>query len=223
MTTSDSSSYATDYGQHTPMLQITPGRDCRLWPYLKAPDCTRALYRCKSKALQGMPVDYDYTLAGETKCSSIKNPKSVGVFDKANSTVNVPSMVGAVYEGYVTPENKGCSSPYPYSSKFCDPSLAYKSKGSTPWASEGYVTPENKGCSSPYPYSSQFCDPSIAYQKTFFGTPALKEGYYNTDYSINYSSSVDTPFPSGYATLFPKCTNSSTEEGGCRCSQNLIP
>ena len=72
------SSYMTNFGQGGRMLEITPGRDCRLWPYVRAADCDRKINLCKSQAVyglppaayQGLPVNYQDNLASDgTSCS----------------------------------------------------------------------------------------------------------------------------------------------------------
>ena len=78
--THSSNEYMQNFGQGTRMLEITSGRDCRLWPYIKAPDCTHKINLCKSQAVyglpaqayQGLPVHYKYGLSGES-CPNKEN------------------------------------------------------------------------------------------------------------------------------------------------------
>jgi hypothetical protein len=79
----------TNFGQGTPLLEITPGRNCRLWPYLKGAGCTKAINQCKSQvvyglppaALQGMPVNYKYNLAGQKCGDTVENYASYASMD----------------------------------------------------------------------------------------------------------------------------------------------
>ena len=77
MNSSPPSQYA-HLGQTGPLLQITPGRNCRLYPYIQGKGCTQAINQCKSDivyklpggSLQGYQPKFDYTLAGSAPCSS---------------------------------------------------------------------------------------------------------------------------------------------------------
>ena len=57
--------YNSDYGQHTRPFEITPGRNCRLYPYIRSKDCSKPIAQCKSRFLQGMPVHFEYDLSGQ--------------------------------------------------------------------------------------------------------------------------------------------------------------
>lgn len=79
MNPSSKTSYTSNFGQNTQILRITPGRDCRLWPYIQAPDCSKTIYQCKSKLIhgdispkvyQGLNVGFDYDLAGTVPCNN---------------------------------------------------------------------------------------------------------------------------------------------------------
>ncbi len=80
MNPQSTSTYSKDFGLGTPLLEITQGRDCRLWPYVQAPDCNKKINQCKSQAIygfpaaayQGSPVHYRNSLSGE-KCSLSEN------------------------------------------------------------------------------------------------------------------------------------------------------
>jgi hypothetical protein len=69
--------YSSNFGQGTAMLTISPGRNCRLFPYVQAPGCSKAINQCKSSFLQGKPVQFEYDLAGNCACDANVSPSAV--------------------------------------------------------------------------------------------------------------------------------------------------
>ena len=74
-----------DQSESTPLFQVTPGKNCRLFPYLWTPECAAAyqtgminpqnnLYMCRAmgpvdpgQMYTGLPVNFQYNPAGQPK------------------------------------------------------------------------------------------------------------------------------------------------------------
>ena len=73
--------------ESTPMFTITPGKNCRLFPYLWSKDCAAFYgpngnpadnpFRCKAQGpvdpnqqYLGFPVNFEYSLSGEKNCNT---------------------------------------------------------------------------------------------------------------------------------------------------------
>jgi hypothetical protein len=71
--------YANAENQATPLFQVTPAKNCRMFPYLWTEDCARMYsgternpYICRSQGpvdssqkYNGLPVSFKYSLSGE--------------------------------------------------------------------------------------------------------------------------------------------------------------
>lgn len=84
-----------DDSESTPLFQVTPGKNCRLFPYLWTPECAAAYqtgminpqnnpYQCRAmgpvdpgQMYTGLPVNFEYSPAGQAKnCAApVTGPK----------------------------------------------------------------------------------------------------------------------------------------------------
>jgi hypothetical protein len=126
-----------DDSEDTPLFQVTPGKNCRLFPYLWTPECAQAYqsgmlnpqnnpYLCRAmgpvdaaQMYTGLPVNFQYTPAGQPKtCAKSATEEPRGPVEGLS-----PSLPDAMQqqgvrmaEGYC--KNCGCGSKEDYSA--CD-------------------------------------------------------------------------------------------------------
>lgn len=99
-----SQSIYTTLDAQSPLLNITSGRNCRMYPYLMGKGCTQTIDQCQScleykqptGVMQGLRVNWDYKLAGESGCGGRQEGYPKDVYENSSMTASSLNSLNSI-------------------------------------------------------------------------------------------------------------------------------